>query len=64
MKEVIILDKSEFEKIKKIQDKISLQLTLALSCEYIYRGHILAVEELVNEMKDILSSDQDIKAEF
>lgn len=57
MKEVIILDKSEFEKIKEIQDKISLQLTLALTCEYIYRGHILAVEELVNEMKDILSSD-------
>lgn len=54
MKEVIVLDRDEFERLKEIQDKISLQLTLALSCDYIYRGHILVVEDLVNEMKDIL----------
>ena len=54
MKEVIVLDRDEFERLKEIQDKISLQLTLSLSCDYIYRGHILVVEDLVNEMKDIL----------
>lgn len=54
MKEIVILDKGEFKELKAIQDRISLQLNLALSCENIHRGHILVVEELVNEMANIL----------